>query len=162
MDKTHLSQKDKLFKPELKDPYRDALRGKGPAFCGDCGASYQAGRWSWQALADQAGAERTSCPACRRKADNAPAGTLTLSGPFVLAHHQEIVALINRVEDAEKSGHPLERLMRITPYSEGLLVTTTGVHLANRIGHALESAYHGQIDYRYSDERRRVDISWAR
>ncbi len=160
MDKARLSQKDKLFKPERIDPYQATMPSKGPAFCGDCGASYKAGRWSWQA-ADVA-AERTSCPACRRKADEAPAGTLTLKGPFVLAHHQEIVNLINHVEQAEKESHPLERLMRITPYSEGLVVTTTGTHLASRIGHALDSAFQGRSIYRHNDQRTQVDVDWSR
>lgn len=162
MDKARLSQKDKLFKPERIDPYQAALRSKGSAFCADCGANYHAGRWSWQALADGVIAERSSCPACRRKADNAPAGTITLSGPFVLAHHQEIVNLINHVEQLEKTDHPLERLMRITPQSNGLQITTTGMHLANRICHALDSAFQGHSNYRYNDQRSQVDIDWSR
>jgi len=160
MDKARLSQKDKLFKPERIDPYHAAMPTKGPAFCGDCGASYQAGRWSWQAA--EAGAERITCPACRRKTDNAAAGTLSLSGPFVLAHHQEIVNLINHVEQAEKEGHPLERLIRIVPHDRGLTVTTTGIHLANRIGHALDSAFQGRSVYRYNDQRSQVDVDWSR
>ncbi|NQD37990.1 ATPase [Permianibacter sp. IMCC34836] len=162
MDKMHLSQKDKLFKADLQDPYRAAMHNKGPAYCGDCGASYQAGRWSWQKLAEADAAARISCPACRRKADNAPAGTLTLSGPFVLSHHQDIVNVINHVEQAEKSQHPLERLMRISPSSDGLQVTTTGVHLANRIGHALESAFGGKASYHHDDQRRHVAVRWSR
>lgn len=162
MDKLRLGQKDKLFKPGMQDPYHAALRSKGPAYCGDCGASYQAGRWSWQTLAELTAAERVSCPACRRKADNAPAGTVTLTGPFVLSHHQDIVGLVNRVEEAEKSQHPLERLMRISPFSDGLLITTTGVHLANRIGHALESAFNNKAEYHYDDRRRHVDVHWSR
>lgn len=162
MDKARLSQKDKLFKPERIDPYQTALRSKGPAFCADCGATYQAGRWTWQTLPTAAAAERTTCPACRRKADDAPAGTITMSGPFALAHHQEIVKLIEHVEHAEKEAHPLERLMRITPHNEGLQVTTTGVHLANRICHALDSAYQGHSTYHYNDQRTQVDVDWSR
>lgn len=162
MDKARLSQKDKLFKPVLQDPYQTALRPKGSAYCGDCGASYQAGRWTWQKLSDAAAAERISCPACRRKADNAAAGTVTLTGPFVLAHHQDLVSLINRVEAVEKAEHPLECLMRITPFSDGLRVTTTGVHLADRIAHAIESAYSNKAAFRYDDSRRHVDIFWSR
>ncbi|MFZ5843355.1 MAG: BCAM0308 family protein [Pseudomonadota bacterium] len=162
MDKARQSQRDKLFKPGLQDPYRAALRSAGPAYCGDCGASYIDGRWSWQKLDESLAAERVSCPACRRKADNAPAGTLTLTGPFVLRQHQEIVSVINRVEAAEKAQHPLERLLRISPFSEGLLVTTTGVHLANRIGHALESAFHNKAVYHYDDSHRHVDVHWSR
>ena len=107
MDKLRQSQRDKLFKPGLQDHYRASLRSGGPAFCADCGASYVDGRWSWQKLAESVAAERVSCPACRRKADNAPAGTLTLTGPFVLRQHQEIVSVITRVEAAEKAQHPI-------------------------------------------------------
>ena len=162
MDKIRQSQREKLFSTGLQDPYRATLRSAGPAYCGDCGASYAEGRWSWNKLSETATAERVTCPACRRKADNAPAGTVTLSGPFVLRQHQEIVNLINRVEATEKAEHPLERLLRISPFSEGLLVTTTGVHLANRIAHALEAAFHNKPTYHYDDSRRHVDVHWSR
>jgi len=45
---------------------------------------------------------------------------------------------------------------------EGLVVTTTGMHLANRLGHALEAAYKGHADYKYSDDQTLVRIRWER
>ncbi|WP_306360883.1 hypothetical protein [Halopseudomonas pelagia] len=41
-------------------------------------------------------------------------------------------------------------------------MTTTGIHLANRLGHALESALKGHADYQYVDDQYGVNVSWER
>jgi len=165
MDKYRQSRSDQLFKPELHDPYLSHWHAHGDALCPGCGVAYRAGRWSWQAM-ENAGqaeqAERTLCPACRRVADKAPAGSLTLIGSFVKAHSEEICNLLRNTEALEKQEHPLERLMTISDDPEGLLVTTTGMHLANRLGHALEAAYKGRVEYSYSDDQTLVRIRWER
>ncbi len=162
MDKQRQSQSDKLFKPELHDPYLRHWHAHGDAICPECGVAYQAGRWSWKGLDDAEHAERTTCPACRRIADKAPAGNLTLIGRFVREHSDEICNLLRHTEAQEKQEHPLERLMTIGDAPEGLLVTTTGMHLANRLGHALEAAYKGHADYQYSDDQPLVRVRWER
>lgn len=40
-------------------------------------------------------------------------------------------------------------------------MTTTGIHLANRLGHALKAAFKGHADYQYSDEYG-VSVDWKR
>lgn len=162
MDKFRESRKDKLLKPELHDPYVRP-RQTGLAHCPSCGAHCQAGRWSWQpAPANGNAPEAEYCPACRRIADNVPAGTLTLSGDFIDTHRDEIINLAINTEKKEKERHPLERLMRFRQTDDGMVITTTGVHLANRIGHALDAAYKGHSEYRYSDSDVHVDIRWLR
>lgn len=162
MDKLRESRKDRLLKPELHDPYL-RQRHAGPAHCPSCGASCQAGRWSWQPLsANGHTAESVICPACRRIADNMPAGTLTLTGDFIGGHEDEIINLILNTEKREKEQHPLERLLQFRRVDNGLEITTTGIHLANRIGHALEAAYKGFSEYSYSDSDVQVRINWLR
>jgi len=41
-------------------------------------------------------------------------------------------------------------------------VTTTGIHLANRLGHALEAAFKGNSDYRYGDDKYGLSVNWTR
>lgn len=160
MDKYQQSQKNQLFKPAHGDPYLDAMPGGG-ARCPQCGAVYHQGRWSWQqALAE--GAPSHVCPACRRIADDQPAGTLYLAGGFLEAHREEVLGLIHNTEAAEKAQHALERLLRITDQDGGLLVTTTGMHLAQRIGHALSAAYKGECDYRYAQDEYHLAVHWSR
>lgn len=161
MDKIRETRRDKLIEPGLHDPYLNR-RSSSPALCPECGASCQAGRWSWQPLRTNGQAEEITCPACRRIADKAPAGTLTLTGDFILSHHDEILNLIRNTEAKEKSTHALERIMQCSDSPDGLVVTTTGMHLANRIGHALDAAYKGHSEYRYNDSQAHIQVNWLR
>ncbi|PKL97310.1 MAG: ATPase, partial [Gammaproteobacteria bacterium HGW-Gammaproteobacteria-7] len=43
MDKT----RDKLLQPEHHDPYLKAWHQRSDTLCPQCGAAYQAGRWTW-------------------------------------------------------------------------------------------------------------------
>lgn len=91
-----------------------------------------------------------------------PAGTIRLRGAFVRQHTDELCGLIRNTEELEKRDHPLERLMAISDSADGLDVTTTGLHLAQRIGHALEAAYDGDLKIHYDGEEYYVDIHWQR
>jgi hypothetical protein len=44
----------------------------------------------------------------------------------------------------------------------GVRVTTTGVHLARRIGDALESAYKGTLESHYNREEMLLRVAWRR
>ena len=160
MDNYQQSQKNKLFKPEHGDPYLEPTP-QGTAHCPQCGALHHQGRWSWQQIVPDE-VQQHLCPACRRIADDQPAGTLHLSGGFLAGHREEILGLIHNTEAAEKSQHALERLLRITDQDDGLLVTTTGMHLAQRIGHALSAAYKGECDYRYAQDEYHLAVHWSR
>lgn len=91
-----------------------------------------------------------------------PAGTVSLRGAFVKQHADELCGLVRNTEELEKSEHPLERLIAISDSADGLDVTTTGLHLAQRIGHALEAAYDGELQIHYNHEEYYVDIHWQR
>ncbi|WP_248802365.1 BCAM0308 family protein [Pseudomonas sp. MWU13-2100] len=163
MDKYQDSQKNKLFKAPTHDPYC-LQRVEGSALCPHCGAVYQAGNWTWHTPENTvvADAKTVTCPACRRTEDNMPAGTLTLSGSFLPGHRNEIVHLIEHTEKKEKAEHALERIMKLTDSDGTLVVTTTGIHLANRLGHALKDAFKGHADYHYGDNEYRLSVNWSR
>lgn len=160
MDKQQQSQKTQLYPARNGDPYLKPPRN-GVALCPECGVIYQQGRWAWQDAAPSA-AQSVICPACQRIADDQPAGTLQLSGNFLGEHRDEILNLIHNTEQSEKAQHALERLLRISEQDDGMQATTTGLHLANRIGHALGAAYKGRIEYSYSEDEHHVDIHWHR
>ena len=161
MDKYQQSQKSKIFKPAHNDDPYLALRPSGAAVCPQCGVYYQDGNWTWKAQPPHA-AQSVECPACRRIADNAPAGTVKLSGDFLHEHQEEILSLIKHTEAMEKADHALERLLNVHADDDGMEVTTTGMHLANRLGHALNAAYKGRSHYHYSDDETHVSIAWHR
>lgn len=162
MDKHQHSQKDKLFKPENVDPYLDARRPAGSAHCPACGAQYHAGQWSWHTDTSHVAHEDFVCPACRRIADRAAAGQVRLGGAFLQKHREEIVHLVRNTEAREKREHALERLIDVVEEGDELVVTTTGIHLANRIGHELQAAYDGDSSYRYSDGEFYLSVDWRR
>lgn len=163
MKKFQLREKNKQFTTQPNDPYF-FQRIDGAAICSKCEALYHAGKWTWKLPESTllAKAERVTCPACQRIDDDKPAGALTLSGDFLHEHRNEIINLIRTHEKMEKAEHALERILKLTESNDGLVVSTTGVHLANRIGYALKAAYKGHSHYHYSEEQSFLSIRWGR
>lgn len=86
-------------------------------------------------------ANQTVCPACRRINDDYPAGIVELSGSFFAGHKEEILNLLKNEEVLEKKEHPMERIIKILEEDKGTVVSTTGIHLARRLGDAVNRAY---------------------
>jgi len=152
---------DRLLRERIHDPYKARRKLPEPTVCPSCGAVWLKGRWSW---ADApAGATEHTCQACQRITDSYPAGEVTMSGSFVAAHRDEIIALARNQEDLEKGEHPLNRIMAIDDQgSERLLITTTDIHLPRRIGEAVHRAYGGDFDFAYDEAGYFVRVTWHR
>lgn len=152
------------FKEERHDTYQERKKWPEPTRCPDCGAVFMNGRWTWEAAPSNAPEAR--CPACRRVADNVPAGMLELTGTFFEGHRDELIGLIQNTEALEKHEHPLERLMSIQTLDVDerplTRVLTTGVHLARRIGDALVRAYEGELSIQYGDAEHSIRAHWHR
>jgi hypothetical protein len=97
-----------------------------------------------------------------RIAEHCPAGQITLSGDFLLAHREELLHLIRHEEAQEKAEHPLERIMAVEDQEQATVVTTTGMHLARRIGKAIEKAYRGHLDVQQAEDGRLCRVDWVR
>ena len=160
MDKGSHGRKDRLIKEKLHNVYRERDKSLGPTVCTGCGALYVDGRWSWEQPPDQA--RETICPACRRIADRFPAGHVELKGLFFDEHRDEILNLVRNTENREKADRPLERIMSIEDGRDHTLVTTTGIHVARRIGEALARAYSGDLSYHYAEAEKRIRVYWQR
>lgn len=153
-------RQDKLIQQERHDTYREKQKWPEPTVCTECRAVFLGGRWVWDEPADNANA--IVCPACQRINDKYPAGYLEIKGGFFGTHQEEMLNLIHNVEALEKGERPMERLMAITPEDEQTLVTTTGVHVARRIGEALNRAYQGDLDFTYGDGDKIIRLTWSR
>ncbi len=149
-----------MFDPAGVDPYQARAKLSGPATCPDCGVVYHDGRWQWLAAVPDAATVR--CPACHRIADKMPAGYVSIDGQFALEHQDELLALIRKLAAREKAEHPMQRIMAIAPQGEGLLVTTTDLHLARGIGQALEDAYKGELEFHYNRDEHLLRLHWKR
>ena len=84
------------------------------------------------------------------------------AGLFFDGHQDEILNLVHNIEKIEKTAHPLERIMAVTPNGEKTLITTTGIHIARRIGEAMTRAYQGEYSMQYAEGEKRIRISWQR
>ena len=160
MNKGLYGRKDRLIKEKRHDTYQERDKWPEPTRCPNCGALFVQGRWSWAEA--PAGANEVICPACRRIADHYPAGYIEIKGPFLVEHQTEILNLLRNVEKQEKDKHPLERIMAITTEGDHPLITTTGIHLARRLGEALAHAYKGELSFQYADGEESIRVSWQR
>jgi NMD protein affecting ribosome stability and mRNA decay len=151
---------DRMLQSLEKDAY--GIRGKlpDPTVCPTCGAMYRKGRWTWGS--PPADAHRTECPACRRTADDYPAGIVTVSGEFAAQRGDEIRSLARHVEEREKKEHALKRIMSMREEEGALVIATTNARLARGIGEALSHAYHGELDYRFSEAENVLRVHWTR
>ena len=153
-------QREALVREPAIDSYRAAAKLPGPAQCPSCHAAYHAGRWTWSEPAPGAVAHR--CPACERIADDMPAGYVTLKGKFLPAHRDEILGLVNARGERARAKHPLQRIISVEHAGDAIVVTTTGVHVARGIAHALHAAFKGELKLRYSKDENLLRAEWKR
>lgn len=153
-------RRDELWQEREHDAYRPARKPVEPAVCPDCGAVYHGGRWQW--IARPEGAREIVCAACHRIRDRFPAGYVDVGGGFFAAHRDEIIALLRHHETKEKTGHPLVRIMAIENELDGILVTTTDIHLARDLGEALHRAYQGDLEFHYNEAEKLLRVHWRR
>ena len=130
-----------------------------PTLCPSCGAVFYDGRWRWGIAPERLHEE--TCPACRRIQTHHPAAELVLGGPFVADRGAEITALMQETEARVKAGLPLARLIGIERHAEGLLLTTTSMHLARDLAQALHHAFRGEVRYLYNPERKFLRVLWT-
>jgi len=142
---------------------------KEPLLCASCGAVYATRRWT------AANAERdhepehwrpaqvTTCPACVQAHGGAPRGDVYLEGAFLKAHRDDIERLLRNEAERAAEDNPLARIMLWKENGDGkLTLSTTTEHLAQRLGHALEKAFDGTVEYDFSHENKLARVYWQR
>ena len=156
-----VSRMDRRIVEHVHDPYKTRLKLTEPTVCPKCGAVFHEGRWRWPSYPPREDARQEICQACHRILDDYPAGWLTIAGDFANGHKEEIVHLARHQEDLEKGEHPLHRIMGIQEEDDGLVITTTDIHLPRRIGNALRHAYQGDLDFHYIKETYLIRVRWT-
>ena len=143
--------------PPDRDAYREDQKLAGGTRCPDCDLVVRQGRWVRRAEEDPQDGPSHVCPACRRVRDRYPAGVVDLTGDLGDLG-PELAQLVRNVEEAESEEHPLERVIELTVTEGSLFASTTGVHLARRVGAALERRLHGQVTITYGEEENLVRV----
>lgn len=156
----HPVRRDQLRQEREHDAYQEQNKPPEPAACPDCGAFYHGGRWQWGPR--PSGSHEVVCPACHRVRDSFPAGFVHVGGKFFSDHREELTSLIHHHENKAKSEHPLSRIMAIEDEADGVLVTTTDIHLARDLGDALHHAYHGELEFHYNEAENLLRVHWRR
>ncbi len=149
------------------DPYVARGVPAGRAVCKECTAIYEKKRWRFDeaAYAKLTALKQTktvTCPACVKTHDRYPEGVLTLRWPGLSDHRGDVLGLLRKEAARAKSVNPLERIMKIEDEKGELRVFTTNNKLAQRMGHAMERAYHGKAHYQWSHRDKLVRVYWER
>jgi hypothetical protein len=74
---------------------------------------------------------------------------------------EEIVRLARHQEEAEKSEHPLNRIINIDENADSIIINTTDIHLPRRIGEAVKRAFHGSLNEVFDEGGYFVRVNWA-
>lgn len=152
--------RDRIYDDPRHDPYQARGKYSEPAVCTGCHAIYQNGRWVRGTAPPDAHA--VECPACHRIRDRQPAGYITLRGALVEGDREELVRIARNVEKREAVEHPLHRIMGIEKGAGEVLITTTDVHLPQRIGEAVRRAHKGQLEVDYGQDEYVARVRWSK
>jgi hypothetical protein len=141
-----------------------------PMVCEVCGNVYADRRWSKPDSERQDNkhkhfrpAQMTVCPACQARRDQTPGGYVHLDGAFLTPHREEIERLLRNEAARAEEDNPLARIIGWEKDRRGrMTVTTTTEHLAQRLGHALEKAFNGEVRYDFSHENKLAHVYWRR
>jgi hypothetical protein len=152
--------RDRIYDDPRHDPYQARGKYREPTLCTGCHAIFQHGRWTWGGAPE--GAHKAECPACHRIRDGQPAGYVRFAGVALEVERDALVQLARNVEKHESGEHPLHRIMGIEQDAGDLVVTTTDVHLPQRIGEAIRHAHKGRLDVAYAHDEYSVRVHWRK
>jgi hypothetical protein len=154
----HLAERDHI-----------ALAPSEPALCPGCGSVYFKRRWvaasRVPALHIDPNAAFTVriCAACLRDTSSIPHGYVHVVGEFFAQHRDEIEHLLHSEVSSARHDNPLHQALRWDDDGTGgLMVATTTEYLAERLGHALNKAYSGEVHYGFSHENKFAHVWWQR
>lgn len=139
-----------------------------PMVCEGCGATFSHRRWTRKSdlKADRSATKHTAkstlCPACKQERAGVPSGFVYVKGKFSIKHRNEIGRLLRNEAERVAQDNPLARIMGWEDTDDQLVVKTTTEHLAQRLGHALEKAFHGEVRYDFSHENKLARVYWER
>ena len=100
------------------------------------------------------------CPACMRIANRYPAGYIEVKGLFLKNSPDEVLELIGETAAQATANHPMERIMEVVHDGEDILITTTGIIIAQRIGEALARKYGGNLNVQCANDEEFIRVFW--
>jgi hypothetical protein len=149
------------------DHYLPTRAPRRPLICPGCHAVSKGKRWELDekayALHVRRGtAESRRCPACRKIRDRYQGGQVTLRGPYLDGHRDEVLRVVANEEKRARGLNPLHRIVSIGEEGGVIEIGTTDEKLAQRIGRELRKACGGTVTYRWSHNDKFVRVQWER
>src|SRR5687768_3179241 len=137
-----------------ENPYLPDEHYEDGTVCVGCGAVYSNQHWTVDehkrdALIGTGLGNEILCPGCRKISGRDPQGIVTLRGDYWRQHREEIVNLIRNEEQRGTNTNPLERIIDIRDEDGCLIIETTNVKLAQRIGAHVDKAHNGKVEYKW-------------
>ena len=92
-----------------------------------------------------------------------PSGFVHIEGAYLNERGEEIRHFLQKEAERAAEDNPLARIMRWETDEKGRpTLATTTEHLAQRLGHALEKAFKGEVRYDFSHENKLAHVYWRR
>lgn len=149
------------------DVYLSDEGKKEIAVCTGCKALYKNKRWyldenESENISRDMARNQVVCPACQRIHDDNPAGIVTFTGDYLVAHEVEILNTIKNEAEKSRAKNPLARIMEITQDGNFMTIRTTDDKLAQKLGRTIYKAHSGNLEYQWSKDYNFVRVSWSR
>lgn len=138
------------------------------AICNRCHAIYQPKRWhldeaTYQQLQKDPEVTRIVCPSCEAIAAQDFRGQVTLKGPSLAKHREQILNTIYNEEARLRETNPHSRIGLVQDVEDTLVVWTVNEFLADRIGKELKKAFAGsQAEITHLPRERFTRVVWWR
>lgn len=91
-----------------------------------------------------------------------PEACVSIGGAFALAHHDEIIDLVRRLEEGEIATSPGKRIVAVRADGSNLLIDTNDVRLARAIGETLRQTYQGDLKFHFGESDCLLRVRWQR
>lgn len=149
------------------DPFLPHDRNRATLLCTTCHAVFHRNRWTsdpklYQALKLNPKVNKSNCPACQKIDAGFPEGIVTLRGPYLWEHEDEIRTILKKEEDRAQRKNPLERIIRMTRQQDELVIETTEEKLAEHLGRVLHRAHQGELKISWAGDPDICRVSWER
>lgn len=141
--------------------------------CTECQAVFNGKTWnSSHKLSEEkvATLKPTLCTACKRIRDNIVFGTVHLEGKALSARPDEIMRMIRREEEIERSHNYCSRILDIKRDGRKMTIRTVNSSLAIHIAKQFKKTFKGRLDIykdtpghrpRNKDSEGTVSVKWS-
>ncbi|PLX74089.1 MAG: hypothetical protein C0615_09710 [Desulfuromonas sp.] len=148
------------------DPFAPETGLPGVHICKSCHAVYQMKTWKSDPELYEKSLDgdhtMTVCSACQKRQEHAPEGFLTISGDYLDQHRKDILNTLQNSADEARQANPLERIIKTERADGEIMIETTTVKLAEKLGRILSRSHQGEMEISWTGEPPTCRVSWHR